>query len=1114
MRLRENRRTSRTGAIRKGGGFGRFVLRFFLGVLLFFVLVGAALFAWYEYTIVLHPGPEIDRERIQQIFTMESPVYYDDGQTVIGVFFHEDHRNYVPYEQMPRYFVHALLAAEDKNFFSHPGFDITGILRALYLNLKSGRVVQGGSSITQQTAKNLFKRQERSIKAKLVELIRALKLEAHYSKEQILEWYANQFYVSGNGRGVDIAAQYFFNKKVDELGLLECAFLAGSVKAPNRYNPFIQKDEKDRELALRRARSRTDYVLKNMLKLGFISQSQYEEALRQPIPFEQGRIRYPLNTILDEVRARLERPAIREALSRAGVENIATSGIKIYTSIRKELQEEAQSALGETLSVLETKLTGYDRDLVLERYDQLQQSDGKAERRDFAFGTVQEIRRGAQEPEILVALPGDRTGVVDRQGLQSQVAALVQAHKGPWAKPQKGDDRLILDVLQAGDPVFVRLRDVNEKGQQLLTLEHYPEINGGVLVVQDGFIRAMVGGMDNIHFNRALDARRQVGSVFKPLVYMAAVQLGWNNLDPLRNRRNAFLYQGRLYIPHPDHESPHEWVSMTWAGAKSENVATVWLLYHLCDRLSVSEAKQLARVLDMAPRRGEPRASYVSRIRDQLGILVNRDTLLPSAFEEARAELRTDLIFQGRTAALQSLDDLHYGLGVERYLKEHPDLEKPPYDKDEWAERHALFHNFQRLRSLQEDMRNDYEILRWALSHGDPTSRLPLAIKAKRRFYWPVNQEGQKVVYTYRPPGDTLVPIDPYWLVEQVSEGRDLEQIMPQEEIWVDGALPSGVLDQLQIGIQRRLTSLESEDPYSLDLLCRLRDFRTAMALRYVVYLAKEMGVLSPMEPVLSLPLGSNSVTLEDVSRLYYAFVTGKVFREQEDERPVTYLISRIEGPDGQALYEADPKPVDLTTTQQRHLVAEILRNVMERGTGHKANTAIHLIGREHRDLLKELNVVIPPLGKTGTSDEYRNSSFVGFLPGPTAGDGTLSLDNGVVLAAYVGYDDNRSMKNNRIRIFGSAGALPVWIKVAQAAVEYLDYENQLDLVDLTFRPGSAVPIRWPAEMVEVPVQPGSGLPDPARRQGPLARTYGSLKGERLELRRNFHPLQEERKES
>jgi membrane peptidoglycan carboxypeptidase len=148
-------------------------------------------------------------------------------------------------------------------------------------------------------------------------------------------------------------------------------------------------------------------------------------------------------------------------------------------------------------------------------------------------------------------------------------------------------------------------------------------------------------------------------------------------------------------------------------------------------------------------------------------------------------------------------------------------------------------------------------------------------------------------------------------------------------------------------------------------------------------------------------------------------------------------------------------------------------------------------------------------LGKTGTSDEYRNSSFVGFLPGPTPGDGSLSLDQGVVLAAYVGYDDNRSMKNNRVRIFGSAGALPVWIKAAQSAVEHLDYENRLDLVDLTFQPGSMVPIRWPADMVEVPVQPGSGMPIPGHRKGPLARTYGSLVGERLELSRHFDPLRE-----
>ncbi len=1069
-------------------------------------ILGAGAWVWYEFFIVRHPGEEISKERIQRIFTLQSPVYYDDGATVLGVFFQEEHRSYVPYDKLPRQFVQGLVAAEDKNFFSHPGFDPTGILRALYLNLRAWRVVQGGSSITQQTAKNLFKRQKRSIQAKLVEFERALKLEAHYSKEQILEWYANQFFVTGNGVGIGIAAQYFFTKPVDKLTLLECAFLAGCVKAPNRYNPFIQRNEESRKRALTQARDRTHYVLKNMMDLGFIDEPQYQQARGQEIPFRQGKIRFGLNAILDAVRDRLGRPDVRNALEEAGVDNIATSGVRIHTTIRRELQESAQKVTRQNLSALESKLTGYKRDVVLDRYRKVMAAEDEVERKDFLFGTVTAIRSQKEPVEIDVALPGGDVGRIDREGIQPLLTALVQGMRGTWAAPKKGDEGLFFKEIQAGDPVFVRIRGRDKEGRALLALEQYPEVNGGVLVVQDGLIRAMVGGMDNIHFNRALDAKRQVGSVFKPLVYMAALQLGWNNLDPLRNRMHAFLYQGRIYIPHPDHQSPHEWVSMTWAGAKSENVATVWLLYHLCDRLNSSQLKELARIVDLAPRSGESRGRFVQRIRDKYGILVSRDSLLHAAFEETREELRTDLIFQGKTEDLSALDDLHYGLGVDRYLKEHTKPEERPKDQ----ELYALHHNFLRLRGLQEEMRNDYEVLRWAASRAEATARIGLAAPGKGRFFWQYRSEEERIVYTQNPSGRSLVPLDAQWFQSQLQMGRDLQQIIPLSKVWVDGVLPASLLDQVQDGMNRRLNALREKDPYDLDVLCRVPDFRITVALRYVVHLAKRMGVDSPLDPVLSLPLGANAVTMEDVSRMYYALVAGKIFSPDEEARSTTFLIKRIESPEGEVLYEAkpharrilDPKPCDQS--------AEILRKVVSNGTGNQAEKAFFLAGRRHEAMLQKLKVRIPALGKTGTSDEYRNSSFVGFIPGPADGSASLTLDNGVVIAAYVGYDDNRPMKNAHIRVYGAAGALPIWIPVGQAAIQSLDAEDRLDLVDLTFQPVPVLPIQWSRELLDVPVDSGSGLPQPLSAEGLRVHSYGEIKGEKVELWRSFSPVRDQ----
>lgn len=1071
------------------------------------VLGAASLAAAYYYFILLNPGPEISRENIQRIFALESPVYYDDGQSVLGVFFQEEHRTYVPYDRIPRFFVLALLAAEDKNFFSHRGVDPGGILRALALNIKAGRVVQGGSTITQQTAKNLFKRQRRSFYAKLVELVHALKLEAHYSKEQILEWYANQFFVTGNGVGLGIASQYFFNKPPEKLTLVESAFLAGCVKAPNRYNPFIQKGEQARRQALHRAKERTHYVLKGMLELGFIDQKQFQEAIAQEIPFKQGKIRYGLNAILEVVRERLERPEIQEALAEAGVENIATSGIRIYTSIRKELQEETLRAVRQNLSMLETRLSGYKRENILEHYQRVLSSEEEVDRKEFLFGKVKAVRGQAPSVEIDVELPGGEVAKLDREGLQPLLTALVQGMRGTWAAPRKGDEALLLKEIQIGDPIFVRVRGKDKDGRTLLTMERYPELNAGVLVVQDGFIRAMVGGVDNVHFNRAIDARRQVGSVFKPLVYMAALQLGWNNLDPLKNRWQAFPYMGRIYIPRPDHPNVQDWVSMTWAGVKSENIATVWLLYHLCDRLNPSQLKELARILDMAPRSGESRGAYVSRIRDQMGILVTRESLLQAAFEETKEELRTDLIFGGRNEELRGLDDLHYGSGVERYLRERHGR---PESKATEEELRVLHHNFLRLRALQEDMRNDYESLRWAVTRADPGVRAGLPAGGKGRFYFQHHPDGERIVYTQNPGGRPLVALDLGWLASQVGMGTELERIIPLSRIWVDGVMPASLLDQLQEGIQKRLASLREKDPYDLEVLIRVPDFRVTMALRYVVHLAKRAGVESPLEPVLSLPLGANAVTMEDVSRLYYAIVSGGVFRGSEEEDSLgssTFLIRRIEGPDGEVLYESEPRFQRIIPEELCVEMAEILRKVVSHGTGHQAEGALVLKGGRNERLLVRANLKVPALGKTGTANEYQNSSFVGLIPGPVAGSLQLTHEKGVVIAVYVGYDDNRPMKNAHIRVYGAAGALPIWTWVAQSALQYLDYQEQLDLVELAFRPSASLGLQWSKDSVEIPVDGNSGLPRRDGGEGPRIRTYGEIRGEKVELKRFFAPI-------
>ena len=159
-------------------------LRYSFVAFFLFLLLGAAVCAGVGYyLVVVNPGPEVDDAYINDILTRESPVYYRDGQTQVGVLFEGIHRQYLTFEELPTPFINALVASEDDQFFKHFGVDIPGIARAMLANIKAGRVVQGGSTITQQTAKNLFKRESRSMQAKLKELLFALRLEYRYPKE-------------------------------------------------------------------------------------------------------------------------------------------------------------------------------------------------------------------------------------------------------------------------------------------------------------------------------------------------------------------------------------------------------------------------------------------------------------------------------------------------------------------------------------------------------------------------------------------------------------------------------------------------------------------------------------------------------------------------------------------------------------------------------------------------------------------------------------------------------------------------------------------------------------------------------------------------------------------
>jgi membrane peptidoglycan carboxypeptidase len=780
-----------------------------------------------------------------------------------------------------------------------------------------------------------------------------------------------------------------------------------------------------------------------------------------------------MNTVMDYVRDHLNSKTIQKVLSDYGIENISTSGIKIYTTINRDIQRASLIALRKNLSILETKLTGYDNAVIQKRYRELKiPSEGDIEEGEFLFGKVVS-KGGIGDPRLEVRLPNGTIGIIDKDGLRAIANALAQFREGQWAEGGPKYIQELVNAIKPGDLVYVYIRKYRmEKGEILLDLEQFPIVNGGVIVLQKGEIKGMVGGFTNFYFNRAIDAKRQVGSVFKPIVYLAALQLGWNNLDLLLNRKNVFTFGKQIYIPKPDHESPYDKVSMAWAGVKSENVATVWLLYHLCDRLTMSQFRDLANQMGMGRAASESYEEYVRKIRDRFGILIDDEALMKMAFEEAKNEISPDLIFEGKIKEAEALEYLKYGEGFAQYISRKKEEERNLPDEEK-ENLEPLLWNYLRLNEINRSLKNDYR------------NMVDFVIKGKgiwpKGFFKKSVDGKERIVYIpYLERGD-LIPISPEEIKRKIAErgGEDIRKVFPLDQIWVDDKLPSGIIDALSSTIPRKLEELKKYQPYDFEILSRNRDFRVLVGLRYVVMLSKALGIKSNLDPVLSFPLGANSITLLDAARAYMSISGLKVYRNMgvnDGDAPI--IISKIVSPEGDIIYEASKKEIPIIDQRPSYLVVDILKNVILHGTGSGAREKIVLSSTDEKkaSLLRDLGIKVTAYGKTGTSNDYRNSSFVGFVPGFDQKEQALKLEDSYVIAAYVGYDDNRPMKNKRIKIFGASGALPVWIEVAKAVVSSSLYQKGMDPIDLSFQLYKTLDAYPPKDAVPVMVDRESGI--------------------------------------
>jgi len=564
-------------------------------------LVGIAAGALGFYILILRELPDL--RGVADYRPAIVSVVYDRGGQPIGEFF-EERRRLIPLDQVPEHVVMAFVAAEDDSFFEHKGIDYRSILRAAWVDLTAGELRQGASTITQQTVKSLLLTPERRFERKIKELVLAKRLEASFTKDEILSLYLNQIYFGSGAYGIGEAARTYFGKEAAELTVGEGALLAGLPKAPTRYSPRVDPEA---------AEKRRQYVLGRMLDLGVIDAAQFESARAQsPVLVEHKEIG-------DFEAASWFNEQVRRYLFQELPDDlILRGGLRVETTLDLELQRAATLAVREGLRALDRR-QGWAGPVHKAGQDELEreiaraaEANGLGEASRPADDEVDmdplAVLRDREPPlvGIVVALDKEtnRARVALGPGVEGQVALEAVA----WARPRNSaagaaPRKHIAEVFRVGDVAHFALRTgakANEPdpGAAAPELELFqePEVEGALVAldVGSGDVLALVGGYDfgRSQFDRAIQARRQPGSAFKPVIYAAALQHGFTAVTTIYDRP----------VVYSDPASGFEWrpenygrrflgpLPLREALARSVNNATI----HLLRDIGVDPALELA----------------------------------------------------------------------------------------------------------------------------------------------------------------------------------------------------------------------------------------------------------------------------------------------------------------------------------------------------------------------------------------------------------------------------------------------------------------------------------------------------------------------------------------
>ena len=513
--------------------------------------------------------------------SLVSRVYADNGE-IIGQFFIE-RRLYTPIDQIPHDLTQAVIAVEDIRFLEHPGLDIIGIARAAWTNLKRGGRFQGASTITQQLARALFLSPERTYQRKIKELILAVKMEWVLTKDQILEMYLNQIYFGHGAYGIAAATLTYFDKSVTELSLPEAAFLAGLPKAPNTYSPYRNPDL---------AKSRKELVLGRMIEAEFISEEEAQTAMGTTLNYQRQSIERIASYFIEEVRQHL--------VKRYGESLVYKGGLQIYTTVNIAMQKLAEKSLQQGLRQLDKRQgwrgpighVKYHKDFVPpDEYPELHNPQAAMVQNLYRALVTKVTKQSAQ---ILVGNTYKGTiALEDMKWAQRRLKNVKDV--GSAVVRQSATPR---QMLKIGDIIEVLPKEGNlESG--IFVLEQTPLVEGSLLALdpRTGAVQAMAGGYDftRSQFNRAVSARRQPGSAFKPLIYATALQQGFTPATLILDAPVVYKDEelDRVWKPENYEKRFYGIISLREALRHSRNAATVRLL----EQIGVPEVVNVANHL-------------------------------------------------------------------------------------------------------------------------------------------------------------------------------------------------------------------------------------------------------------------------------------------------------------------------------------------------------------------------------------------------------------------------------------------------------------------------------------------------------------------------------------